>query len=132
PVLLAAMLPVSGGAVFLWLLAPANPGIEKALASLHLPDLDLGRAGFWFALTIPAWAVLPPPGLELPFSVPAIAGAPDMPGAAAGSVGASLVVFNVLFAIQNGLDIAYLWSGAGLPAGMSLAAYAQRGAHPRC
>jgi len=129
-VLLAAMLPVWGGAVFLWLFATANPVIENALASLHLPELDLGRAGFWFALTIPAWAVLRPRGLKLTFSVPGIEGDLAMPGAAAGSVAASLVVFNLLFAVQNGLDIAYLWSGAGLPEGMSFAAYAHRGAYP--
>jgi len=129
-VLLAAMLPVWGGAVFLWLFAAANPVIDKALASLHLPQLDLGRAGFWFALTIPAWAVLRPRGLKLTFSAPGIEGDLAMPGAAAGSIAASLVVFNLLFAVQNGLDIAYLWSGAGLPEGMSFAAYAHRGAYP--
>jgi hypothetical protein len=35
-----------------------------------------------------------------------------------------------LFAVQNGLDIAFLWSGAPLPDGISLAEYAHRGAYP--
>ena len=32
------------------------------------------------------------------------------------SVTLSLIVFNPLFALQNGLDIIFLWSGAPLPA----------------
>lgn len=46
------------------------------------------------------------------------------------SVMASLLVFNGLFAIENVLDIAYLWSGARLPIGVTLADYAHRGAYP--
>jgi hypothetical protein len=42
----------------------------------------------------------------------------------------SLIVFNALFLLQNGLDLAYLWSGAGLPEGITLAEYAHRGAYP--
>jgi hypothetical protein len=42
----------------------------------------------------------------------------------------SLVLFNTLFAVQTSLDIAYLWGGVALPAGMSYAAYAHRGAYP--
>jgi hypothetical protein len=35
-----------------------------------------------------------------------------------------------VFALQNGLDIAFLWSGAPLPKGVTLADYAHRGAYP--
>src|ERR1700675_844643 len=42
----------------------------------------------------------------------------------------SLILFNVLFAVQSGLDLTYLWGGASLPDGMSHAEYAQRGAYP--
>ena len=41
-----------------------------------------------------------------------------------------LAIFNVIFAIQNILDISYLWGGAALPEGMTYAEYAQRGAYP--
>jgi hypothetical protein len=41
-----------------------------------------------------------------------------------------LVLFNALFAVQSALDIAYLWGGLALPAGMSYASYAHRGAYP--
>jgi hypothetical protein len=41
----------------------------------------------------------------------------------------SLVTFNVIFAVENALDIAFLWSGAGLPSGVTMADYAHRGAY---
>ena len=42
----------------------------------------------------------------------------------------SLILFNVLFALQSGLDLTYLWGGASLPDGMTHAHYAHRGAYP--
>jgi hypothetical protein len=46
------------------------------------------------------------------------------------SVTASLVLFNALFGLQNGLDIAFLWSGRPLPEGLTYAEYAHAGAYP--
>jgi hypothetical protein len=42
----------------------------------------------------------------------------------------SLVLFNLLFAVQTVMDIKYLWGDATLPAGVTFAAYAHRGAYP--
>jgi hypothetical protein len=42
----------------------------------------------------------------------------------------SLVLFNLLFALQSTLDLTYLWGGATLPNGLSHAQYAHRGAYP--
>ena len=42
----------------------------------------------------------------------------------------SLVLFNVMFALQSALDLTYLWGGASLPDGMTYAHYAHRGAYP--
>jgi hypothetical protein len=42
----------------------------------------------------------------------------------------SLVLFNLLFAVQTVLDIAYLWGNLALPADVSYASYAHRGAYP--
>jgi Domain of unknown function (DUF4173) len=42
----------------------------------------------------------------------------------------SLVLFNALFAVQTALDVTYLWAGFALPAGMTYAEYAHRGAYP--
>jgi hypothetical protein len=53
-----------------------------------------------------------------------------LPGVSPASIALSLAAFNLVFALQNGLDIAFLWSGAPLPGDMTLAAYAHRGAYP--
>jgi hypothetical protein len=42
----------------------------------------------------------------------------------------SLLLFNLLFAVQTGLDVVYLWGGVALPDGLTYAAYAHRGAYP--
>jgi hypothetical protein len=42
----------------------------------------------------------------------------------------SLILFNLLFAVQTAMDINYLWRGAALPHGVSYAEYAHRGAYP--
>ena len=42
----------------------------------------------------------------------------------------SLILFNLLFAVQTVLDVIYLWGNATLPADISYAAYAHRGAYP--
>ncbi len=42
----------------------------------------------------------------------------------------SLVIFNLMFAVQSTLDIVYLWGGTALPEGMTYAHYAHRGAYP--
>ena len=42
----------------------------------------------------------------------------------------SLILFNLVFAVQTGLDVVYLWGGAELPDGMTYAQYARRGAFP--
>ena len=42
----------------------------------------------------------------------------------------SLILFNLLFAVQTVLDVIYLWGNATLPADISYASYAHRGAYP--
>jgi hypothetical protein len=128
-VLLAAILPMLGGAVFLWLFASANPVIAEGLASLRLPEPDLGRMVFWGFVAAPVWGLLRPRGLRRTRAAPGMEGDLDLPGVTTASITVSLVVFNLLFGLQNGLDIAFLWSGAGLPEGVSIADYAHRGAY---
>jgi hypothetical protein len=128
-VLLAAFLPVFGGAIFLWLFASANPLISEVLATLALPELDVGRAVFWAFVALPVWALLRPRGLRRTRAAPGMEGDLDLPGVTTASITISLVVFNALFALQNVLDVAFLWSGAGLPEGVSFADYAHRGAY---
>lgn len=131
---LVLVLPLIGSLVFILLFAAANPLIDAALQSIRLsPDLSdetLARVFFWPFILVLVWTVLRPPRVRLE---PAGAGLdPDLelPGVTPASVLLSLAAFNLLFALQNGLDLAFLWSGAGLPAGMTLAEYAHRGAYP--
>ena len=126
-------LPVVGGTVFLTLFAAANPVIGQALASLRWPAFDLVlflRTLFWLTVLTLVWGVLRPRRRR------ALPARPFWPDAWAGftvpvaSVTLSLIVFNALFAVQNGLDAVILWGGAGPPAGLTLAEYAHRGAYP--
>jgi hypothetical protein len=123
-------LPLAGGAVFALLFAAANPVIAQLISELRLPSPDFVRIALWTALAWWAWLFLRPRGL------PKWArGARPRPLAAdrmftARSVVLSLALFNLLFGLQNALDIAYLWGGAALPDGMTFAEYAHRGAYP--
>ena len=125
-----AVLPLVGGAVFVSLFVAANPVIDDALGAIRLPELNIARFIFWVMVALIVWAVLRPRGLRRTLKTPGLDGNLDVPGVTTGSVAASLVVFNLIFAVQNGLDIAFLWSGAGLPEGVTFADYAHRGAYP--
>ncbi|MET0272772.1 MAG: DUF4173 domain-containing protein [Phenylobacterium sp.] len=127
-VLAAAILPVGGGLLFLWLFGLANPVIGDFFTALRLPEPDIGRIIFGGMVAGAAWAVLRPRGRR--WRSPKCKARADWPSVTTASVAVSLVVFNLLFALQNGLDIAFLWSGARLPDGMSFAEYAHRGAYP--
>ena len=126
-------LPVVGGAVFLTLFAAANPVIGQALASLRFPAFDaalFARTMFWLTVLTLVWGMLRPRRRR---ALP-VGKARSAHGIAAAipvaSVTLSLVVFNALFAVQNGLDAVILWGGAGPPTGLTLAQYAHRGAYP--
>jgi hypothetical protein len=122
--------PVIGSVVFLLLFAMANPLIGEAFGSLDLSGFSPLRLLFWLAILLPVWAILRP---RLPFArmTKSSQGASSpLPGVSTASVTLSLVAFNAIFAVQNALDIAFLWSGAPLPDGMTLAEYAHRGAYP--
>ena len=127
------ILPLVGSLVFLSLFAQANPLIGDWLAGLDFwPAFDLqtvGRVIFWGIVFTGLWSVLRPPRFALRPARPA-QGPLALPGVGLASVTLSLLAFNLIFALQNGLDLAFLWSGAALPAGMSFAEYAHRGAYP--
>lgn len=126
------ILPLLGGAVFLGLFASANPLIGDLMARFRLPPLtDQTAAGavFWLAALIAVGGVLRPHWRRRLVALPSLEGR-SVPGVTAASVTLSLVVFNLLFAVQNGLDLAFLWSGAALPDGVTLAEYAHRGVYP--
>lgn len=125
---LAALLglPLIGTLLFTALFASANPVIANMLQQIQLPPLrDMLE---WIGVTLLVWPTLRPHRMvtRLRMREPHIA----LPGASLGSVLIALILFNTLFALENGLDIAFLWSGAGLPAGMSVKDYVHRGAYP--
>jgi Domain of unknown function (DUF4173) len=126
-------LPVLGTALFLALFSAANPLIADAFERLDLlaaiGGFSIARLFFWLLVTLLVWSFLRPPRILLaPRSVREEL--LPLPGVSPASIALSLAAFNLVFALQNGLDIAFLWSGAPLPGDMSLAEYAHRGAYP--
>jgi hypothetical protein len=127
------VLPALGSALFIALFAAANPLISNAFSQISFASLFGGisalRIVFWGVVGFPLWALLRPRPLLLR---PRREADPDfaLPGVSLPSVTLSLLAFNLVFAVQNGLDLAFLWSGAALPEGMTLAEYAHRGAYP--
>jgi hypothetical protein len=140
------VMPLTLGAVFLALFGAANPVIDYWLSLIDLLKLldliQLARIAFWLFVLAGVWAFLRPrlPRLvrRIPRAGPAAVSAQS--GATVTTIEdilfgkaailRALVVFNLLFAVQTGLDAAYLWGGAALPDGLSYAAYAHRGAYP--
>lgn len=126
----ALILPVAGGLVFLLLFSAANPIIRDALTGVDVGRPDLVRLFFWLAVMGVAWHVLRPRHLRRPMATPGARGEGKVWGVSTISVILSLLTFNALFAVQNGLDIAFLWSGQRLPQQFTLAQYVHHGVFP--
>lgn len=134
-------LPLAMSLVFVILFAIANPVIarwletlrselEEFIEQLTFPAFE--RILLWGGVFILAWGLvrLRPTGRRLPQAtmkpVPPRLGAES----AAPLILRCLLLFNAIFAVQNLLDARYLMGGASLPAGMTYAQYAHRGAYP--
>jgi len=140
--------PLALGGVFVFLLASANPLIEKWLALLNpgsaASHVDTARMLFWLAALLVIW-----PFIRLRWrrtveiDLDAIAAdpiepAPDEENASTTSpdflstptILRSLILFNLLFSLQTALDVVYLWGDGELPADVTYADYAHRGAYP--
>src|SRR5215207_543779 len=135
--------PIVLSGIFVFLLASANPLLEKWIRLLN-PGytgsyVSLGRVLFWTVALSIVWPFIHvrwsgkrgmPAGLTeaaaLAQGIPS--GQHDFFGAA--TILRSLILFNLLFAVQTVLDVAYLWGNAALPAEISYASYAHRGAYP--
>ncbi|MBR1120013.1 DUF4173 domain-containing protein [Bradyrhizobium lablabi] len=137
--------PVVLGAVFVALFASANPLIEKWFALLNpgnaASQVNLTRMLFWIAMLSVVWpfiqvrwrrkAVTPAAAIEPvaeESSTRSDGNLVDFFGTA--TILRSLILFNLLFAVQTILDVIYLWGNAALPADITYAAYAHRGAYP--
>jgi hypothetical protein len=128
-VVLNLALPLAGGALFLALFASANPVLGNAFAAVELPDMGtlIGHALLWGVLLLFVWPTLRPRALRLASGGTAVR--PRFPDASVSLMLITLTVFNAVFALQNGLDIVFLWSAAPLPEGITLAEYAHQGAY---
>lgn len=131
------LLPLGMGLVFLLLFTVANPLIAMGLHNIDLSFLidlfDITRIGFWLLAAIGISAILRPRLIRKIRHH--ITETPQVSRQSTGFLDHTtllrcLWVFNLLFAMQTTLDVLYLWGGAELPAGMSHAEYAHRGAYP--
>lgn len=122
-------LPLFGGSIFLALFASANPVLGSALGAIRLPGFGtlVPHVILWvFTLSL-VWPTFRPRAMRLSGDRQAIlAPLPDPPVV---TMLLTLATFNVVFAVENVLDIAFLWNGAALPEGVTLADYAHRGAY---
>jgi hypothetical protein len=121
-------LPLAGGALFLALFAAANPLIAQGLASIRLPSVT--QVLMWAFVAVCVWPSLRPHPAVMSLASRLPNPEPVLPGTSLPSVLIALGLFNTIFAVQNGLDIAFLWSGGVLPAGLSQTEYVHRGAYP--
>jgi hypothetical protein len=129
----ALVLPLIGAGIFIALFASANPIIESALPDLSFfaIDWDFIAHGMFCALVFTViWPSMRPNRTATGMKFKAAKHPLNFPGVTMVSITVSLLLFNVIFAVQNGLDVAFLWSGAPLPEGVTLADYAHRGAYP--
>lgn len=138
--LLIWIVPLGLGGVFLGLFASANPIIDDGLSSLTsiltYATIPLGRIIGWLTALSLIWPFIVVRRAK-PASPETIAGLDNVPISGAWAllfgkqaVVRSLVLFNLLFAVQTGLDLVYLWGPGTLPSGLTYAAYAHRGAYP--
>ncbi len=129
------LVPLTVGALFVGLLAMANPLVDAWLARLQAMDArltwDPARILFWAIAALAVWPMLRLNRMVARLIKPTR----PLPALRSGLVTArstlrALVLFNIIFAVQSVLDAGYLWGGIALPEGMTYAEYAHRGAYP--
>ncbi len=126
-------LPIVGSAIILMLFASANPVLARLLAAIFHIDfsrISIGRGMLWMLLFIASWGLLHPRPTQT--LLPTFDGSGDLPlpGVSVASVCLSLIAFNLLFAMQNLMDIAYLGGFVPMPQGLTMTDYVHRGAYP--
>ena len=133
------LLPVTLSGVFLLLFTQANPLImawfERINFSRIYEFFSFTRLIFWLVLAgLFLMVIRPRLGWTVVKTVEPVA--VSMEGNqkdqlfSKEAVLRSLIMFNLMFAVQTGMDITYLWHGRALPEGISFAEYAHKGAYP--
>jgi hypothetical protein len=133
--LLGWLIPLLFLVIFLWLFVIANPVFDLAASHLSLGQVSFPeplRLAAWLVLAAAIWALLRPRLLRWAGKARATEPVARAEGLLFGrsAILRSLVIFNAIFALQTLMDVTYLWGGVALPAGMSHADYAHRGAFP--
>jgi hypothetical protein len=126
-------LPVIGSGIILLLFVAANPVLAQWIDRLTGPgvwEVDVVRIMIWITVLVAAWSLLHPRPIQPIVGTFDGSGDLPLPGVTVASVRRSLIAFNLLFAVQNAMDIAYLSAWVPMPAGITLADYAHRGAYP--
>lgn len=130
------IMPLALSGLFVGLFAVANPLVARALGNIDLWRLldlfDLWRILFWLAAAACIWLLLHPRLKRRNARSAATAEPVEWDSSLLGeaSLIRALGLFNAVFAVETLLDMIYLWGGAGLPAGVTHAEYAHRGAYP--
>ncbi|KRQ94776.1 hypothetical protein CQ12_04425 [Bradyrhizobium jicamae] len=137
------LIPVVLSGIFLFLLVSANPLLEKWISLLNPGNtasyLSLGRILFWTVALSIVWPFIHvrwSSKREMPAALAeAAALAQGIPSGqnhffGVATILRSLILFNLLFAVQTVLDAIYLWGNVALPSDISYASYAHRGAYP--
>ncbi|MEO9820880.1 MAG: DUF4173 domain-containing protein [Paracoccaceae bacterium] len=128
-------IPLGLGLVFLLLFGNANPLIADFFDQISLtqiPEPNMMRLIFWGVLACVIWGALIAPRLRNAL----MARKPQRhmvhrPGLInTRSLGRSMVLFNLMFAVQTFMDFAFLYGATELPDGVTYATYAHRGAYP--
>ena len=137
------LVPLLLGSLFVVLFVAANPLLEKWLSQLNPGNpasyLSIGHTLFWIVSLAMLWPFIHARWrrgfIAMPGESPPPANRQAEPAGVMDFLGAdtilrSLILFNLLFAVQTVLDAVYLWGNAALPVDITYAAYAHRGAYP--
>jgi hypothetical protein len=137
------LLPAALGTVFVALFAAANPVIEQWVSLLNpnvvFEYVSVWRVLFWTTMLALVWPFIHLRWRRRKVLTAAVAGGPVPPPLpplvsaeflGPSTILRSLILFNLLFAAQSILDGIYLWGHVALPANLTYAAYAHRGAYP--
>ena len=127
------VLPILIGAVFIGLFSIANPVLTRWLGQVWdaivapILRLDLPtplRFLFWIGIAAGVWALMRIKGRRHRASAVTV-----QKDSGAGFALRALIVCNVVFFVQNCMDLSFLTGGLALPEGMTYASYAHRGAY---
>lgn len=131
------LLPLVLSAVFIWLFAEANPIITSWVGRIDWrlisEYISLPRFCFWVFAASGCWALIRPRRKALR-TKPERTHSGEFTFTSLifneRSIFTSLIMFNLLFFVENALDVAFIWGGMALPGGLSYAEYAHQGAYP--